>query len=92
MKWIVVKLLRGYQLVVSPVLRTLLPAASGCRFEPSCSAYAIEAVQMHGAARGLLLAARRLARCHPWGSYGFDPVPAVCGCELRITNKNFRRS
>ena len=85
MKWIVIKLLRGYQLVISPALRTLLPADSGCRFEPSCSAYAIEAVRTHGAARGLWFAARRVGRCHPWGGHGFDPVPAVCGCGQRVT-------
>ncbi len=48
---------------------------SPCRFVPTCSAYGIEAVQAHGAGRGGLLALRRLGRCHPWGSYGFDPVP-----------------
>jgi putative membrane protein insertion efficiency factor len=48
---------------------------SPCRYVPSCSTYAIEAVQVHGAARGSWLAARRLARCHPWGSHGHDPVP-----------------
>ena len=86
MKWIVIKLLRGYQLVISPALRTLLPAASGCRFEPSCSAYAIEAVRTHGAAHGLWFAARRVGRCHPWGGHGFDPVPAVSGCGQRIAS------
>jgi hypothetical protein len=49
---------------------------SPCRFVPSCSAYAEEAVATHGAARGAWLAARRLARCHPFGGHGFDPVPA----------------
>jgi putative membrane protein insertion efficiency factor len=46
-----------------------------CRFDPSCSHYAAEAVERHGAARGTLLAVRRIARCHPWGGAGFDPVP-----------------
>lgn len=46
-----------------------------CRYHPSCSHYAIEAVQTHGAWRGLGLALRRLGRCHPWGGHGFDPVP-----------------
>jgi len=62
-----------YRLVISPVL----PAS--CRFEPSCSAYALEALHTHGPAKGLYLAAKRIARCHPvtWlgGSSGFDPVP-----------------
>lgn len=48
---------------------------SPCRFTPSCSTYALEALEVHGAARGSWLAARRLARCHPWGGHGFDPVP-----------------
>ena len=48
---------------------------SPCRFDPSCSAYALDALQAHGAARGSLLALRRLARCHPWGGQGYDPVP-----------------
>lgn len=60
---------RAYQLLVSP----LLPPA--CRFLPSCSDYAAEAIERHGALRGLALAARRLMRCHPWGGSGYDPVP-----------------
>ena len=62
-------LVRGYQLALSP----LLPAA--CRYYPTCSAYAIEAIERHGALRGSWLAARRIARCHPWGGTGWDPVP-----------------
>jgi uncharacterized protein len=48
---------------------------SPCRFVPTCSAYGLEAVEMHGAGRGSWLTIRRVARCHPWSSYGFDPVP-----------------
>ncbi|MDQ3107239.1 MAG: membrane protein insertion efficiency factor YidD [Actinomycetota bacterium] len=48
---------------------------SPCRFVPSCSAYSDEAIERHGAARGSLLTLRRLSRCHPWGGFGFDPVP-----------------
>ena len=48
---------------------------SPCRFTPSCSTYALEAFEGHGALRGALLTIRRLARCHPWGGHGFDPVP-----------------
>lgn len=62
--------LRSYQLFVSPLL---LPS---CRFLPSCSEYAAEAIERHGARRGSVLALRRLARCHPWGRSGYDPVPA----------------
>ena len=50
---------------------------SPCRYVPSCSTYAREAIAHHGAARGGLLAARRLCRCHPWGGHGYDPVPGV---------------
>ncbi len=60
---------RGWQLGPSRVL------PSTCRFAPSCSAYAIEALTRYGAARGGWMAARRLARCHPFGGHGYDPVP-----------------
>src|ERR1700761_9458947 len=60
---------RGYQLLISP----LLPPA--CRFLPTCSEYAVEAIQRHGAWRGAMLTLLRLARCHPWGGSGYDPVP-----------------
>jgi uncharacterized protein len=62
-------LIRAYQLLISP----LLPLS--CRYLPTCSDYAIEALAVHGALRGGGLALRRLARCHPWGGYGYDPVP-----------------
>ena len=64
---------RGYKLLVSP----LLPPA--CRFLPTCSEYAAEAIERHGAWRGIILASRRLARCHPWGGSGYDPVPKPAG-------------
>lgn len=66
---ILVGLVRVYQWLVSP----LLPPA--CRFYPSCSAYAAQALTRHGALRGSWLTARRLARCHPWHPGGIDPVP-----------------
>ncbi len=62
-------LIGGYRLLVSPAL------PPSCRFLPSCSDYALEAVRRHGAWRGAALAAVRLARCHPWGGSGYDPVP-----------------
>lgn len=62
-------LIRAYQLLVSPLL---LPS---CRYLPSCSDYAAEAIATHGAPYGTWLALRRLARCHPWGGSGYDPVP-----------------
>jgi putative membrane protein insertion efficiency factor len=69
MRWALVMLVRAYQVVLSP----LLPAA--CRYYPSCSVYAVEALERYGAARGGWLAIRRLARCHPFRPGGFDPVP-----------------
>ncbi len=66
---VLILLVQGYKLWLSP----LLPAA--CRFHPSCSTYAIEALQKHGALRGGWLAVRRIARCHPFHPGGFDPVP-----------------
>lgn len=62
-------LIRGYQLFISPVL------PMSCRYAPSCSAYAAEAVQKHGVLRGGGLALKRILRCHPWGGWGYDPVP-----------------
>jgi hypothetical protein len=60
--------IRGYQMARSG-------RVTGCRFLPSCSEYAIGAIEQHGAGRGSFLAARRLLRCHPWGRHGVDPVP-----------------
>ena len=66
---LLVALVRLYQLTLSPYL------GGSCRFVPSCSAYAIEALSRHGALRGSWLALRRLSRCHPLGRAGLDPVP-----------------
>ena len=66
---LVVRLIRLYQLTLSPYL------GGSCRFLPTCSAYAIEAVETHGAWRGSLLALKRLSACHPLGRSGYDPVP-----------------
>jgi putative membrane protein insertion efficiency factor len=70
-----VAVLRGYRWAVSPLIVGVFGPLARCRFEPTCSAYALEAVQRHGAVRGSWLALRRLARCHPWGGCGLDPVP-----------------
>lgn len=65
---LVLALLRGYQWLFSW-------RPSPCRYVPSCSSYALEAVELHGALRGCWLSIRRLVRCHPWGGHGWDPVP-----------------
>ncbi|WP_283177236.1 membrane protein insertion efficiency factor YidD [Gemmobacter sp. 24YEA27] len=62
---------RGYRLLLSPWV------GHGCRFQPTCSAYAMEALSRHGGIRGGWLTARRLCRCHPWGGAGYDPVPGA---------------
>ena len=69
MKHVLIALLRGYRAVISPIYGQV------CRYHPSCSAYALEAVTVHGSLRGSWLAVRRLARCHPWAAGGYDPVP-----------------
>ncbi len=69
--WALKILFRGYQLLISPLL------GPNCRYTPSCSAYAIEALKIHGGLKGGWLAIKRIGRCHPWGGLGHDPVP--CG-------------
>lgn len=66
---LLIGLVRGYRLLLSPWL------GSSCRFEPTCSAYALTALERHGALRGGLLSAARIGRCHPWCAGGHDPVP-----------------
>ena len=67
--WPLIQLVRLYRLTLSPWL------GRSCRFQPTCSQYAIEALERHGVFRGGRLAAMRIARCHPWGGSGYDPVP-----------------
>ncbi len=70
MKYVLIGLLKAYRAVISPLYGDV------CKFHPTCSAYALEAVQLHGAIKGSWLTVRRLVRCHPWSLGGFDPVPA----------------
>ncbi|MBS4074430.1 membrane protein insertion efficiency factor YidD [Ameyamaea chiangmaiensis] len=67
--WIALALIRMYQWAISPLL------GSNCRFTPTCSAYAHDAICAHGAGRGILLSAWRIMRCNPWNNGGYDPVP-----------------
>lgn len=69
MKFLLILLLKAYRTLISPLYGQV------CRYHPSCSAYALEAVTEHGALRGVWLAGRRLIRCHPWAAGGYDPVP-----------------
>jgi hypothetical protein len=68
-------LIKGYRYAISPLL------GPHCRFHPSCSAYALAAIESHGIARGGLLALRRVGKCHPWHPGGFDPVPEASNDE-----------
>ncbi|PCJ12693.1 MAG: membrane protein insertion efficiency factor YidD [Gammaproteobacteria bacterium] len=79
MKFVIVSLIKAYQLAISPLL------GPRCRFYPSCSSYAIEAIQSHGLINGLVLALRRLSRCHPWHEGGVDLVP-----EIKCSNKKHK--
>jgi len=64
---------RAYRLVLSPWV------GHSCRYQPTCSAYALDALERHGAIRGSWLTLRRIGRCHPWGGSGYDPVPSRSG-------------
>lgn len=80
-QYIFIGFIKAYQLLLSPVLRT------NCRFNPTCSQYAIEAIRTHGAFYGTILAIKRIGRCHPWGGEGDDPVP---GSEVRNQKSEVR--
>jgi putative membrane protein insertion efficiency factor len=74
---ILIMAVRVYRWTLAPAQIFLFGGGAGCRFTPSCSAYALEAVREHGAVAGSVLAAKRICRCHPWGDCGHDPVPAA---------------
>ena len=79
--------IRAYRWTISPAQVFLFGPTGGCRFTPTCSQYATDAIHAHGALAGGALAARRICRCHPWGGCGHDPVPKK---EFRIQNSEFR--
>lgn len=81
LQWLVIKLIRVYQIFISPMI------GPRCRFTPSCSKYAIEAINLHGIVKGCWLAGSRLIRCNPLCEGGYDPVPACCTKES-CANKN----
>ena len=74
-QYIAMGVLRIYQFAISPALHVLIGPLGGCRFHPTCSVYAADAVRVHGVVKGSVLAAGRICRCHPWGGCGHDPVP-----------------
>lgn len=74
---VVVALIGLYRRWISPLLTAVFSPSGLCRFTPSCSEFAIEAVTLHGVVRGGALAARRICRCHPLGGCGYDPVPVI---------------
>lgn len=86
---ILIFFVRVYQWTVSPLKTALFGPLGHCRFDPSCSQYAAEAIRIHGALKGSALALWRLCRCHPWGGCGDDPVPerkpATSGSKFEIT-------
>ncbi|MEK7707904.1 MAG: membrane protein insertion efficiency factor YidD [Verrucomicrobiota bacterium] len=82
---ILVFAVRVYRWTLSPAKAFLFGPTGQCRFTPSCSEYALDAVRTHGAGRGSWLATKRICRCHPWGDCGHDPVPPV-NLEFPISN------
>ncbi len=82
---IIIFMIRAYRLTISPAQAVLFGATGGCRFTPTCSQYALEAVREHGALAGGALAAKRICRCHPWGASGHDPVPGRSAVSRRQT-------
>lgn len=86
MKYPLIALLKLYRAVISPLYGQV------CRYYPSCSAYALESVQVHGALKGSWLAARRLGRCHPWAPGGYDPVPGTPAAEEWAAEQQERSS
>jgi len=78
---LIVFLIHVYRWTLKPFLLVLSGGMGGCRYEPGCSQYCLEAVQRHGAGKGLWLGVCRIGRCHPWGGSGYDPVPDAT--ELR---------
>jgi putative membrane protein insertion efficiency factor len=84
--------IRLYRLVISPAKLFLFGQFGGCRFDPSCSTYALEAVSRHGALLGSWLTLKRIVRCHPWGGCGHDPVPDLKSNVQSPTSKIGRTS
>jgi len=93
-KHLLIFAVRLYRWVVSPAQTFLFGATGGCRFTPTCSAHAIDAIREHGAVVGTTLAVKRICRCHPWGQCGHDPVPGKKSVEAmkRESADHFRHT
>ncbi len=88
-KLMLISVVKGYRLLLSPWL------GSSCRFEPTCSVYALQALEQYGAAKGTYLMLSRLGRCHPWCAGGHDPVPSLAPADLftrHISTSNRKKS
>jgi uncharacterized protein len=85
-KYVLIGLLKAWRLFISPLYGNV------CRYYPSCSAYALRAVSVHGAVKGSWLTVRRLLRCHPWAAGGYDPVPGTPEFEEEIRDQALRSS
>ena len=85
MKYVLIGLLKAYRFAISPLYGQV------CRYHPSCSAYALEAVTVHGSLKGSWLAVRRLGRCHPWAPGGYDPVPPKIHQHVHVPTDRARQ-
>jgi putative membrane protein insertion efficiency factor len=85
-KYVLIGLIKAWRLLISPLYGNV------CRYYPSCSAYALRAVSVHGAVKGSWLTVRRLLRCHPWAPGGYDPVPGTPEFEEEIRDQGLRSS
>jgi uncharacterized protein len=85
-KYVLIGLIKAWRLLISPLYGNV------CRYYPSCSAYALRAVGVHGAVKGSWLTLRRLLRCHPWAPGGYDPVPGTPEAEEEIRDQALRSS
>ena len=86
LQYILMAVIRFYRWVISPAKNVVFGPMAQCRFTPSCSAYALEAVQAHGAFAGSWLGVKRICRCHPWGGCGEDPVPLKQNQDVKNLN------
>ncbi len=83
MKYLLIGLLKVYRAVISPLYGDV------CKFHPTCSAYALDAIRAHGSIKGTWLTLRRLVRCHPWSPGGYDPVPATDAPRSRLAGARY---